>query len=127
MRFTSEMDDFPTEELLLALNDERRRLEAATEGLKIDLIYFPGVEDPMKADIQLVWELKKVTRTGVTILISFDYPQEVSQDVEADFALIQIEGFDRFKDKRGKSLPPKIIKKVLLPAQFGSPDEASTV
>ena len=53
----------------------------------------------MKADIMLVWELKNVTRTGVTILISFDNPLEVSQDEEVDFALIQIEGFDRFKDK----------------------------
>ena len=70
----------------------------------------------MKADIQLVWELKNVTRAGVTILISFDNPLEVSQDEEADFALIQIEGFDRFKDKRGRSLPSKIVKKVSIPS-----------
>ena len=52
----------------------------------------------------------------MTLLISFDNPLEVSQDEEADFALIQIEGFDRFKDRRGRSLPAKIVKKVSLPA-----------
>ena len=51
MRFTSEIEEIPSEELLLAMSDERRRLEDATDGLKIDLIYFPGVEDPMIADI----------------------------------------------------------------------------
>ena len=62
LRFSNEMDEIPSEELLLAMSDERRRLEAEKYGIKIDFVYFPGIEDPMKADIQLVWELKNITR-----------------------------------------------------------------
>ena len=51
LRFTSEMEEIPSADLLQAMNDERRRLEATTDGIKIDLVYFPGVEDRMKANI----------------------------------------------------------------------------
>ena len=80
LKFTSEMifpDDIMNE---LAL-DERRRLEGEIDlksGLKVELVYFPGVEDPMKADINLVWELRNITNNSVNILVSFDNPLEVS-------------------------------------------------
>ena len=38
-----------------------------------------------------------------------------------------MEGFDKFKDMNGKSLPKKLVKKVLLPAQFASKEEAEKV
>ena len=92
LKFTSEMifpDDIMNE---LAL-DERRRLEGEIDlksGLKVELVYFPGVEEPMTADINLVWELRNITTNSVDIDVSFDDPIEVSQDAEADFALITI-------------------------------------
>ena len=116
--FTSLME-FPDDIVSQLASDERRRLEGEIDekaGLKIELAYFPGVEDPLKADIELAWELKNITNAGVAISITFDRPLEVSQDLEADFALITIEGFDRFKDGRGKSLPSKMVKRIALPA-----------
>ena len=124
--FTSVMD-FPDDIVGQLASDERRRLEGELDekdGLKIELAYFPGVEDPLKADIELAWELKNITNSGLALAISFDRPLEVSQDVEADFALITIEGFDKFKDGRGKSLPAKMVKRIALPAQFSSVEEA---
>ena len=90
LRFTSKMD-FPDDVLSELAEDERRRLSGEIEdhlGLKVELIYFPGVEDPINSDINLVWELKSITSEGINIEITFDNPVQVSQDFEADFALV---------------------------------------
>ena len=129
LRFTSKMD-FPDDILNELAEDERRRLQGEIEdhlGLKVELIYFPGVEDPINSDINLVWELKSITSEGIEIDITFDNPVQVSQDFEADFALVQIEGFDRFSDASGKSLPEKILKRITVPAQFASAEDAFVI
>ena len=90
LRFTSKMD-FPDDILNELAEDERRRLSGEIEdhlGLKVELIYFPGVEDPINSDINLVWELKSINSEGIEIDITFDNPVQVSQDFEADFALV---------------------------------------
>ena len=98
LRFTNKMvfPDGLVEELV---EDERRRLEGEIdheEGLNVELVYFPGVEDPMKSEIDLIWELKSITPDAINLLISFQNPIEVSQDVEPDFVLVQVYGFERF-------------------------------
>ena len=128
-KFTSSMK-FPDNILDELAEDERRRLSGEIdhhEGLKVELIYFPGLEDPINSDINLVWELKSITAEGIDISISFDNPLEVSQDVDADFALVQIEGFERFSDDKGAGLPDKILKKIAIPAQFATTEEAVTI
>ena len=128
-KFTSSMK-FPDNILDELDEDERRRLSGEIdhhEGLKVELIYFPGLEDPINSDINLVWELKSITAEGIDISISFDNPLEVSQDVDADFALVQIEGFERFSDDKGAGLPDKILKKIAIPAQFATKEEAVTI
>ena len=90
LRFTSKMV-FPEGLIEELAEDERRRLEGDidhTEGLNFDLIYFPGLEDPMTSQINLIWQIKNITPEGIDLAITFDNPVEVSQDVEPDFALV---------------------------------------
>ena len=47
--------------------------------------------------------------------------------MEPDFALVSIHGFDRFEDERGNKLQKSIIKKIEIPAQFASDEEAQSV
>jgi len=63
MRFTSKMK-FPPE-ILTQISSNKRILrpvntgevEAPKNWLNVELIFFPGVEDPMSVDIQLKWEI----------------------------------------------------------------------
>ena len=90
LRFTSKMV-FPDDVLTELAEDERRRLSGEIEnhhGLKVELIYFPGVEDPINSEINLVWELTSISSKGINIAITFDNPLQVSQNEEADFALV---------------------------------------
>ena len=78
----------------------------------------------MNTDIKLSWKLVDLNEDLLNIKITFDDPLAVSQDEEADFALVKIEGFDKFVDANGKSLPKTLVKKIALPAQFSSEEEA---
>jgi len=63
MRFTSKMK-FPPE-ILAQINSDKRILRTIDRSkpvvpknwLSVELIFFPGVEDPMSLDIQLKWEI----------------------------------------------------------------------
>ena len=73
LRFTNKMV-FPDGLIEELVEDERRRLEGEIdneEGLNVELVYFPGVEDPMKSEIDLIWELKSITPDAINLLISF--------------------------------------------------------
>ena len=61
------------------------------------------------------------------INISFVDPIEVSQDIEADYILLSLNGFDIFEDENGISLPKSLVKKILLPAQYASYEEGVSV
>ena len=79
-RLTSKID-FPNGLIEELAEDERRRLEGEidhTDGLNVELIYFPGVEDPINAELNLVWEIKSITSDGINIVITFENPIEVS-------------------------------------------------
>ena len=51
----------------------------------------------------------------------------MSQDIEPDFALVSIFGFDRFEDVRGNKLERNILKKIQIPAQLASDEEAMNI
>ena len=73
LRFTNKME-FPDGLIEELAEDERRRLEGEidhAEGLNIELIYFPGLEDPMNSEIDLTWELKSITSDAINLIISF--------------------------------------------------------
>ena len=111
MKFTSKMT-FP-DDILQQVQDstERRRLKKRAGGrtggkddsneswLSVELVYFPGVEDPFKSDIELNWKIESISEEGVDIKLSFADPLNVSQSDEPDFALVALDGFSIFVDE----------------------------
>ena len=120
-KFTKKMS-FPDNLMSLLHKEQQRNLEEDGEeievdqSLKIELVYFAGVEDKINSEINFVWEIASLTSLGIDIKITFENPLEVSQDIEPDFALVTINGFDRFEDESGKKLQKSIIKKIEIPA-----------
>jgi len=65
MRFTTKMK-FPPE-ILTQISSDKRMLQKVNEGdapkswLNVELIFFPGAEDPLSVDIQLKWSIESLT------------------------------------------------------------------
>ena len=79
---------FPAD-ITSSIKSSHRRLENSDDSwLSVDLVYFPGVEDPLNTEVKLSWKLIDLNEDFMNIKITFDNPLAVSQDEEADFALV---------------------------------------
>ena len=113
---------FPADILDSIGEGNRRRLLGDDDDswLSVELVYFPGVENPLDVDINLKWEIRNITEDFVDIKITFTNPIEVSQEDEADFVIITMTGFEIFVDSNGRNLPNILLKKIAIPAQYAS-------
>ena len=65
----------------------------------MDLYFFPGVEDPLAAEVDLTWAIGGIDENGLQLELTFADPLYVSQNEEADFAIVHMTGFSKFNDK----------------------------
>ena len=71
------------------------------------------------------WSVTKVSSTGIEISLDFEKAIAVSTGYSPDLLIIQIQLGD-YTNYKGSRFPPSVIKKVVLPPQFSSQEEAET-
>ena len=70
------------------------------------------------------WSVISASATNIDIRTEYEKPLYVSTGYSPDFLILQI-NLSGYTDYRGNRLPPSVIKKVLLPPQFSSQEEAN--
>ena len=72
------------------------------------------------------WKVISYDSRSIEVALKFVEPLKVSSGENPDMLLVQI-GLSNIPDKNGQTLPPSVLKKVLIPAQFSSEEEAKVI
>ena len=80
--------------------------------------------DTEEIDQNLIsWSVISASSTNIDIRTEYENPLYVSSGYSADYLILQIT-LSEYTDYRGYRLPPSVMKKVLLPPQYSSQEEA---